>query len=119
MSNTLTGLEIVNCEIGTIRSRKDHSVVFSVETPELRVSESGQLMQWHGRACTVRITPHDTPPLEMVRVDTQRTVKSPSQRLRSVHFLIWRQNPVGDFEQWHAARMEKIINEAKQELPDQ
>jgi hypothetical protein len=117
MSNTLTGLEIVNCEIGTIRSRKDHSVVFSVETPELRVSESGQLMQWHGRACTVRITPHDTPPLEMVRVDTERATKTPSQRLRNCLFVLWQQNPVGTFNEFYDKRLEFYINEVKSELP--
>jgi hypothetical protein len=110
-------LEIVNCEIGTVRSRKDHSVVFSVETPELRVSESGQLMQWHGRACSIIIKPHDGPPVETARVDTERAVKTPGQRLRAVLFVLWQQNPVGTFEDFYTRRMETIITEAKAELP--
>jgi len=32
MSAPLKALHIVNCEMGSVTSRKDHSVVFSVET---------------------------------------------------------------------------------------
>lgn len=112
-------LEIVNCEIGTVRSRKDHSTVFSVETPELRISESGQLMQWHGRACTITISPHDQPPVEVVRVDTERKVKSQSERLYAVLYVLWKQNQVGEFETFRRMRMESIIEDVKRELPDQ
>jgi len=51
-------------------------------------------------------------------VDTARKVKSYGERLRAIHWLIFSQNPVGDFERFHAARMETIIAEAKSELPD-
>lgn len=113
----MTSLEIVNCELGTISSRQDHSCTFKVITPELRASEAGQLMQWHGRACTVSITPHEGPPAEVLRVDTERRVKSKGERLRNVHFLVWeRQGRRGDFETWYSACFEKMMDDLKGQL---
>jgi hypothetical protein len=110
-------LEIVNCELGTISSRQDHSCTFKVVTPELRVSEAGQLMQWHGRACTVSITPHDGAPAELVRVDTERRTKSKGERLRGVHWLGWqRQGSRGDFETWYSTCFEKLMDDLKAQL---
>jgi hypothetical protein len=59
MSTPLKALHIVNCEMGSITSRADYSVKFSVVTPELRASESGELIRLHGKAVSVLITPLD------------------------------------------------------------
>lgn len=44
----------------------------------------------------------------------QEDGKSPSQRLRGVQFLVWKQKNIGgDFDAWRKIEMEKIINKYK------
>jgi hypothetical protein len=115
----VNAIELVNSCIGTVSSREDGSVAFRVNTAELRPSERGIVMDFHGKSCSVTIKPHDGPPTQTVRVDTERKVKSQSERLYAVLYVIWKQNPVGNFEDFRRARMETIIEETKRELPDE
>ena len=113
----LTSLEIVNCEMGTISSRADHSVKFYVVTPELRASEAGALMQWHGRACSVTVKPHDGSEADVIKVDTERERKSAAQRLRAVLFVLWKQRGrEGTVDVFYEREMEKIIDHYKGKL---
>lgn len=115
----MIALEIKNCEIGTVSSRQDHSVAFRVITPELRPSESGAIMQWHGKACTVSITPHDGPPEELLKVDTERESKSPSERMHSILFVEWKQkDPTAkeSFSSYYPRRMDQICERLKSAL---
>ena len=44
-------------------------------------------------------------------------VKSPSQRLRAVLFLLWeQQGSWGDFDTWYKAKIEEIIEHFKGKL---
>ena len=54
--------------MGSITSRADYSVKFSVVTPELRASESGELIRLHGKAVSVLITPLDGADADVVEV---------------------------------------------------
>lgn len=113
----MPSLDIHNCEIGTIQSRADHSVAFRVVTPELRPSEAGALMQWHGRACRVTIHPHDGTPDTVVTVTTERESKSPSQRIRAVLFILWKQDgQPGTFDAWYENRMNLLIEKLKEKI---
>lgn len=77
-------------------------------------------MGWHGKACRVIITPDSGPPEETVAVDTERDSKTPSQRLRAVLFVWWQSlGAKGNFDQWYAEKMEKIIDGVKTKLPEQ
>ena len=110
-------IEIMHCQAGSVTSRVDGSVKINFVTPELRPSEAGALIAIHGKNCCVSIVPEDAPPAELIRVDTERTIKTPGQRLRGVLFRIWEQSKAVPFEPWYAQRMETLINEAKAELP--
>jgi hypothetical protein len=118
MSAPLKAILLESCEMGQTRSRKDHSVVFSVETPELRPSESGTLIQLHGTASSLLITPHDTPDAELVEVKTERGIgKSPGTRLRAVLYIWWQQlGSDGIFNHFYDEQMEKLIGFVKSKL---
>jgi hypothetical protein len=118
MESHLRAIEIKHCQCGQVASRVDGSVSIKFITPELRPSEAGALLLLHGKNVCVSIVPHDGPPAQTVRVDTERKVKSQSERLYAVLYVIWKQNPVGNFEDFRRARMETIIEETKRELPD-
>lgn len=113
----MTAIELLHAEIGTVSSRQDGSVAFRVLTPELRPSEAGAIMSYHGKACSVFIKPTETPADEIVRVDTERDDKTPSERLRAVIFVSWTQNgKPGDFAAYYAVKMERLIDHIKSKL---
>jgi hypothetical protein len=110
-------LDIQNCEIGTIQSRADHSCAFRVITPELRPSEAGELMGWHGRACRVAIFPHEGEAGEAIKIDTELDQKSQSQRIKSVLFILWKQEgEPNNFNEYYRNRTEKIIEHLKGQI---
>ena len=114
----MKAIEILHCQAGSVTSRADGSVKLSFVTPELRPSEAGALILLHGKNCCVSIVPEDAAPDELVRVDTQRQSKSPSQRLRSVLFLCWRQSAAGmTFDEFYAQQYEVVIDTYKAQLP--
>ena len=107
----------MHCQAGSVTSRQDGSVKLSFVTPELRPSEAGACIGLHGKNVTVSIVPEDAAPEEMVRVDTERRVKSKGERLRGVHWLIWqRQGSNGNFETWYDACFEAIMSDLKAQL---
>jgi hypothetical protein len=114
----MKGIALENCTLGTVSSREDGSVAFRVITAELRPSERGVCMEFHGKACAVTILPHEGAPEEVVRVVTERSVKTPGQRLRAVLFVFWQQRGAagGTFEEFYAKRMEELINSVKEQL---
>lgn len=106
----MKAIELVNAEIGTVSSRQDGSVAFRVITAELRPSEAGLVLQYHGKACAVTIKPHEGAPEETISVATEREVKSPTKRLYDVIFIHFDQlGRPGDFETFRRQQMEKII----------
>lgn len=113
----MNAIQLVNAEIGTVSSREDGSVAFRVITAELRPSEKGLVMDYHGKACKVTIQQHEGTPDEFVTVDTERGVKTPSQRLRALLFLCWKNTgSEGDFDSYYVKRMAKICDFLKLEL---
>lgn len=113
----LAAIEILHAEMGTVSSRADHSVAFRIITPELRPSEAGALMCYHGKACHVLIKPHEETPDEQVSIEAERDQKTPSQRLRACLFVAFKQSGEhGSFESFYADRMEKFIEHVKSKL---
>lgn len=113
----LAAIQLVNAEIGTVSSRVDGSVKFTVITAELRPSEKGLCMEYHGKACKVTIEPHEGEPPEIVKVDTELHSKTPGQRLRAVLFVAFQQQkPQVTFEDFYNRKLDAIINEIKMTL---
>lgn len=106
----MNAIELVNATIGTVSSREDGSVAFRVISAELRPSEKGLVMDYHGRACSVIIKPHECEPDETVVVTTEKDEKTPSQRLHGVIYVHWTQaGKPGDFESFYRQKMSLIL----------
>jgi hypothetical protein len=113
----MTSLDILNCEIGAVTSKLDHSLTFRVNTPEMLPSAAGELLQWHGRAARVCIFPHEGEAGNVIEVKTERNDKTPSRRLHSILFLIFKQRgSEGDFDSFYKREMEKLIEHYKAKL---
>jgi hypothetical protein len=118
-TSPMKAIDIHHATIGTVSSRTDGSIAFRVNTPELRASEAGAVMGWHGKACRVTILPDEGEPEELIKVETERDTKSPGQRLRSVIFVLFKeQERSGSFQAFYEQEMERVIEHYKKKLPD-
>lgn len=60
------------------------------------------------------LQPSDSEPVELKEVKGQFDKKTPSQRLRSVLFIWWKQaDGTGEFDEFYRKRMEDFINSVK------
>jgi hypothetical protein len=110
-------IDLHNCEIGSVASRKDGSVRFSVETAELTTDQRALVLGYHGKACRAVIAPSDYTDGEVEEIKTEKGDKTPSSRMRAVLFLLWRQdNQHKTFQEYYSARMERIIDKLKEQI---
>lgn len=111
----MNSIDLHDCSIGTVSSREDGSVAFRVITAELRPSEKGTIMDFHGKACRVAIFPHEGEPDNKIEVTTERGEKTPSKRLYGTIFVHWKQSEQeGDFDTFYKRQMERIIEGYKE-----
>lgn len=111
---------ILPAVLNPISRRKDKSVKLSFETRELASSETLALMALEGSEMWLCLAPNQEQieiPEESAHVDE----KSPSERLKSVLFVWYKQEVdakryVGLFENFRRERMEKIIEGVKSKL---
>ena len=102
--------------INSIRSRKDRSVSFSAETPELTNDERNVFFDLQGVNANMLLEPEDGNK-EVLNVDTDLDNKSQSQRLRAVLFVWFKHlGEPGDFKTFYYQKMESIINGVKSKL---
>lgn len=104
--------------VTSVRSRVDGSLGLGVVTPELLTEEKVALMDLQNVLCELLILPKDEKDVDMLKVDKELVHKSPSQRMRSVIFLLWKQT--GEevpFEVFYGQTCEKIIEHLKSKLP--
>jgi len=99
-------------------SRADHSLSFRGVTPELSTVEKVALMGLQNVLCEMLMFPKDEKDVDVLKIEKEVVHKSPSQRLRSVIFLLWKQTKEElPFEVYYATTMEKIIDHLKSKLP--
>ena len=99
-------------------SRVDQSLSFRGVTPELSTEEKVALMSLQNVLCECLLFPKDEKDVDILKVEKEVIHKSPSQRLRSVIFLLWKQT--GEelpFEVFYTTKMEQIIDHLKSKLP--
>lgn len=99
-------------------SSADGGMRFRGVTAELSKAEAVALMELHNKNVRVLIEPSDYEVEGNVTVTTDREVKTPSQRLRSIIFIQFRQQrPVGmTFDEFYARRIGLICEQEKQLL---
>lgn len=103
--------------ITSIRSRKDGSLGFSAETPEYTVEEKVAFMNLQNQNVKALLTPTDYKVEEEIIVDKDVENKTQAQRIRSVLFLIWKQEgEQGEFSDYYKNKTEKYINYLKDKL---
>lgn len=108
----------VNVILGSVRSRKDGSLGLTLETPALSSAEKAAVFDLQNLSCEMLLNPIDTSDdCELVTINTDLNMKSPSQRLRSVLFVLYRQlNSLDSFQEFYVKQMEKMIEHFKSKL---
>lgn len=103
--------------INSIRSRRDGSLGFSAETPELTSEEKIAFMDLQGQALNVLLEPTEYPVEDTISVEKDVENKTQAQRIRAVLFLIWKQQgEQGEFRDFYHAKTEHYINFLKEKL---
>lgn len=103
-----------------IRARKDGSLGLTVTTPELAVQEKALFMELQGINVDLTITPFEAEEAPEYRVDADLKQKSQSQRIRSVLYILYTQNPenITTFEEFYRVKTEKYIEMLKSKIED-
>lgn len=108
-----------NLIIGSISSRKDGSLRFSAETPELNSLEKVAWMELQGKSLEALFNPLDEVAREVVEIKESTDLKSPSERLRGVIYVYWKENVNdGDFTSYYHRAMDRIIDKWKEKLDE-
>lgn len=103
--------------ITSLSSKKDRSLGLRVETPELSSEEKIAFMDLQGVNVEMWIKPIDEDARDIVEVKNEVDSKTPSQRLRSVLFVLWdSEGRPGEFVDFYTRKMERIINTIKERL---
>ena len=102
--------------ITSISARRDGSIRFSAETPELSKDEKAIFFELQGVVCETAMQPTEDK-LPDIEVDKELNQKTPGQRLRAVLYVLWEQKgKQTEFETFYKEKMEKIIEQIKQKL---
>lgn len=99
-----------------ITAKVDGSLSLRFTTPELTSREKAAVMDLQNVNNTLTIRPNDSAKAEVAEVKAELGSKTPSQRLRSVIFVLWKQQGHDDFEIYYRNIMEKIIDQIKNKL---
>lgn len=107
-------------QITGLSTKVDGGLSVRMVTPELKPAEKTIFFEMQNLLVEVLIYPKDSKGAEVVKVQKQIDGKSPSQRLHSVMYLIWKhEGEEGSFEAFYLSRMEKLIDQLKKRLPEQ
>ena len=106
-----------NAIITGIRAKVDRSLGLSISTPELSTDQKVLFMELQGINTNIVITPLDSKPEGLEKIDGDLETKTASQRLRAVLFVLYKQEgEKGTFEDFYKLHMEKLIDFIKGKL---
>ena len=89
---------------------------FSVSTPEFTVPERVALMELEGINVRMLIEPTDYAVEAKVEVDKEIHSKTPSERLRAILFVAFKQSGENDFPTYYLKAMDRICETEKSQL---
>lgn len=113
----MKAIDLTHSCIERISSRKDHSLSFTVSTPELTADQAAAFLQLHGANCRMMIQPLEVEADALVEVKTELEAKTQAQRIRACIFVAWKQGgKKGSFEDFYQRKTEKIIDWLKTQL---
>jgi hypothetical protein len=112
---------LISTIVENITTRKDRSVKITLGTSELSPVLAARLFQFMNAVtvtyfCDKGVSQDEINLVD--KVDPEVSGKTPSQRMRSVLFLNFKQNPEGfpDFDAYYRSKMENMIDHYKGKL---
>lgn len=113
----MKAIDLKHAVIEGIRSRKDHSLSFTVSTPELTADQAAAFLQLHGTNVRMMVQPLEVEADALVEVKTELEAKTQAQRIRACIFVAWKQGgKQGTFEAYYQKQTERIIDWLKTKL---
>lgn len=108
-----------------VQTRKDKTLKLTFGSQELPPNEAGKIMAMANSFCFVSFKPESFTETEkemmaQIKADMlTNNAKTPSQRLRSVIYILFTHNNEGfnNFDSFYTHKMEQIISHLKTKLP--
>lgn len=105
-----------------LRSRKDRTVALTLGTQELSPEKAGEIFTLNQKLATVYISIADISNEDIEIIDSiepDLPGKSPSERMRNVLYLMWKDKPEGFKDQTthYLHYMDRMIDKLKTQLP--
>lgn len=114
---------LIACIVEKITTLKDKTIKITLDTQELKPSLAGELFTLLNSLATVYISPAEISQKEMNQVDViepEMPGKTPSNRMRNVLFILWKQDGEGyrEFDGYYKYKMETMIEQLKNNIID-
>lgn len=112
---------LIPAYIEGIRSRKDKTISLTLGTQELSPDKAGELFSINGQLVTAYLSVKGISHEDQEIIDSiepEQTGKTPSQRLRNVLYLLWKQDSEGfkDKNMHYEHHMGKILDHLKAKI---
>lgn len=107
--------------IAGLQSKVDGSIKITLETRELNPNSAANLFEMRNREAWAVLAPNRIEEVNLPKEQADATLqnKTPSQRLRNVLYILWKQNgSQGDFESYYKTQMEKMIEKLKDKIEE-
>ena len=116
---------ILQIQVESVSTRKDRTYKLVLGTQELSPKDATELFTLNNSLayCYIsakRIESDVMHEIDKASIEIVDTIKSPSKRLKSVFYLLWKQDNEGyeDSELYYLNKMEKVIEFYKEKLDD-
>lgn len=112
-------MKAITCPVilDRVSTRSDGSLTLSFSTPELTPDEKLVFLEVAKQNLKLLLQPAEGVTAEMKEVRGQFETRTPSQRLRSILYIYWKQaDGTGEFEQFYRKQIEGIIDAYKIKL---
>lgn len=100
-------------------SLSDKGMSLGFHTKELDSVEKALIMDFHNETGWLLFSPNEVQDSDIPQGVAEKDAKTPSQRLRAVLFVYWKQlGEKEDFEEFYRVKMEQLINHIKNKLEE-
>lgn len=106
-------------QISSISAKVDGSLGLRLNTPQLESEEKVEVMKLQNLNLNVTLNPSEEPGAQTIQVKNKVDGKTPSQRLRSVLYVLWSQTKKPgdqDFELFYTQKINSIVEKIKERL---
>lgn len=105
--------------ITSLSAKKDGSLGLRMATPELTADEKVAFMELQNVNLDALFDPIDFATKEITEVKSEVDTKTPSQRLRSLWYVVWKEiGSEDEFNLFYLKKMEKIMDYIKEKYLD-